>query len=296
MTLPHLGEILSVLAALVWAFSVVLFRLSGRSLPPLSLNFLKNTVAIVLLLATFPVVGQSIVRDAPASDYLLLALSGVLGIAIADTLFFRSLNIVGAGLSQVVSLAYSPFVIMFTFAFLGERLSPGDIAGAAMILTGIFVTTGHEPPPGVTRRDLRTGIALATLSVALMALGVALAKPALNRSPVLWATTVRLAAGMAALVILTVVSPRRRYVWSALVPSSSWKITISASVLGAYVAMIVWIAGMKFTQASTAAILNQTSAVFVLPIAAVVLKERVTVRKLGAVALAVAGVVLVTLT
>jgi drug/metabolite transporter (DMT)-like permease len=168
--------------------------------------------------------------------------------------------------------------------------------GAAMILVSILLTTAHRPPAGITRRDLRAGIALATLSVALMALGITLAKPALNRSPVLWATSVRLFAGMLALIILTWVSPRRRYVWSTLVPSASWKVSVPAAVLGAYVAMIIWIAGMKYTQASTASILNQTSAVFVLPIAAAVLKEPVTRRKLGAVALAIAGATLVGLT
>lgn len=296
MESPHLGEILSVLAAVVWAVSVVLFRLSGRSMSPLALNFFKNIVATALLLATFPIVGQDILRPAPFLDYALLALSGILGITVADTLFFRSLNIVGAGLSQVVSLAYSPFVIVFTFVFLGERLSPGDIAGAALILGGVLLTTGHTPPPGLTRRDLRTGIAIASLSVALMALGITLAKPVLNRSPVLWATGVRLYAGVLSLAIFTLLSRRRRYVWSTLVPSAAWRFSLPAAVLGAYAAMIIWIAGMKFTQASTAAILNQTSAVFVLPIAALVLKEPVTRRKLGAVALAIAGVTLVALT
>jgi drug/metabolite transporter (DMT)-like permease len=66
-------------------------------------------------------------------------------------------------------------------------------------------------------------------------------------------------------------------------------------VLGAYLAMIVWIGGMKYTQASTASILNQTSAVFVLPLAAVFLHERITLRKSLAVAMALAGVMFVTL-
>jgi drug/metabolite transporter (DMT)-like permease len=106
---------------------------------------------------------------------------------------------------------------------------------------------------------------------------------------------VRLFAGVLALVVLTLVSPRRRYVWSTLVPSAAWKFSLPGAVLGAYVAMIIWIGGMKYTQASTAAILNQTSAVFVLPIAALVLREPVTRRKLGAVALAILGVTLVAL-
>ncbi|MCK4511867.1 DMT family transporter, partial [bacterium] len=297
VTIPHLGEVLSVLAALIWAISVVLFRMSGREFKPLALNFFKNMVAAVLLLATLLVAGQSLFRDAPLLDYVLLALSGILGVAIADTLFFKSLNIVGAGLSQIVSLSYSPFVILFTFVFLGERLTIGDLAGATLILVGVLLTTARgSTSSDVSAHDLRVGIVLATLSVALMALAVMLAKPVLDRSPVLWSTTVRLLAGVIALMLLTVVSPRRRYLWSTLRPSRSWKIAIPAAVLGAYVAMIVWVAGMKYTQASTASILNQTSAVFVLPLAAIFLHERVTLRKLASVAMAVAGVALVTLT
>ena len=296
MAIPHLGEILSVLAALIWAASVVLFRKSGRAFPPLALNFFKNIVAAVLLLATLLIVRQPLFRDAPLLDYALLALSGVLGVAVADTIFFKSLNIVGAGLSQIVSLSYSPFVIFFTFIFLGERLTPGDLAGALFILLGVLLTTARTPATGLTARDLRRGIGLATLSVALMALGVTVAKPVLARSPVLWSTAIRLLAGVAALMLLTVVSPRRRYLWSTLKPSRSWKVAIPAAVLGAYLAMIVWIGGMKYTQASTASILNQTSAIFVLPLAAIFLHERITLRKTIAVGMALAGVGLVTLT
>jgi drug/metabolite transporter (DMT)-like permease len=296
VTIPHLGEALSILAALIWAVSVVLFRISGRELKPLALNFFKNIVAIVLLLATLLVARQSLFREAPLLDYVLLALSGILGVAIADTLFFKSLNIVGAGLSQIVSLTYSPFVILFTFVFLGERLTIGDLAGATLILVGVLLTVARGPTSDVSAHDLRVGIGLATLSVALMALAVTLAKPVLDRSPVLWSTTVRLLAGVLALVLLTAVSPRRRYLWSTLRPSRSWRVAIPAAVLGAYVAMIVWVAGMKYTQASTASILNQTSAVFVLPLAAILLHERVTLRKLASVAMAVAGVALVALT
>ena len=291
----HLGEFYSVLAALVWAVSVVLFRLSGRTLRPLALNFFKNAVAVVIFAATFAIFRIPLARNVPAVDYALLAFSGVVGIAVADTLFFKSLNLVGAGLSQVASLSYSPFVILFTFLFLGERLTPGDLAGAGLIMLGIFLTAGHAPAPGTTSHDLRKGIGYAILSMALMALGVAAAKPVLDRSPLIWTTAVRLASGMAALCVLAAVSPRQRDLWRTLRPSRSWRVSLPAAVLGTYLAMLIWMAGMKYTQAATASILNQTSAVFVLPIAAIVLKESITRRKAIAVATAIAGVALVSL-
>lgn len=292
---PHLGEILSILAALIWAFSVVLFRLSGRGFRPVALNFFKNMVAGVLLLATMFVLREPILRRAPLLDYALLLASGVIGITLADTLFLRGLNLVGAGLSQIVNSAYSPFVIVFTFIFLGERLTAWDFAGASLILAGIIISSRHKPPEGTTRHDLRQGIGLSIVSVALMALGVTLAKPVLDRSPILWSTTIRLIGGAAGLIALSLMAPRYRSVWSTLRPSATWRVALPGAILGTYVTMIIWISGMKFTQASTASILNQTSAIFVLPFAAIILKEKVTPRKLVAVCFAVAGVVLVTL-
>lgn len=295
MPVAHAGEILSVLAALIWAFSVVLFRLSGRGLPPLSLNLFKNVIASVLLAATLLATAHRTLPQAPLGDYALLAVSGILGITLADTIFFKSLNLVGAGLSQIVGCCYSPLVVVMSAVFLRERLSLGDLLGACLILSGVLLSSGHEPPPGVARKDLRRGIGLGVFAFALMALGVVIAKPVLDRSPVLWSSTVRMVAGVAALALIGVVSPGKRYVWKAFRPSPAWRFAIPGAILGAYLAMVIWIAGIKYTLASTASILNQTSAVFVLPVAAAVLRERVTPLKLAAVALALAGVALVTL-
>jgi drug/metabolite transporter (DMT)-like permease len=291
-----LGQSLSVLSALLWAFSVVLFRMSGRSMTPVGLNLFKSVVALVLLVPTLVLFGQGYAPGENVADVLILFLAGAVGIAVADTVFFQGLNLVGAGLSQIASCSYSPFVILMSFFALGERLTPGDAVGAVLILSGIFISARHDPPLGVGPAELRKGIVLCTIAMALNALGVVIGKPVLDRTPVLWATTARLAGGLVTLAVLALVVPGLRRSWRAFVPHANWRIALPASVLGTYVTMIVWIAGMKLAPVSIASILNQTSAVFVLPVAALMLRERITPRKLIAVALAVGGVALVTLT
>jgi len=292
---PHAGEILSVLAAVIWSVSVVLFRLSGRRMTPFRLNFFKNVVASLLLITTLVILGMPLLRSVPLSDYLLLFLAGFLGITIADTLFFQGLNLVGAGLSQVVGCAFPPSVILLSFIFLGERLTWGDILGTLFIMGGILLSTRHEPPEGTTPAELRRGVLIGTASMVIMAVSVVITKPVLNRSPVLWATTIRLLGGVFTMMLIATFSRRHRSAWRAFVPSRAWKVTVPAAIMGAYLAMVIWVAGMKFTQASTASILNQTSAIFVLPVAALVLGERITRQKMLAVVLGVAGVTLVTL-
>jgi drug/metabolite transporter (DMT)-like permease len=72
-----------------------------------------------------------------------------------------------------------------------------------------------------------------------------------------------------------------------------WKASLPASILGTYVSLWMWMAGFKYTYASVAALLNQTSVVFALIFAALILKESLGRRKLVAITLALGGAVVV---
>ena len=64
-------------------------------------------------------------------------------------------------------------------------------------------------------------------------------------------------------------------------------------MLGTYLAYVFWVGGFKYADASIAAILNQTTVVFAIILATVIVKERLTRRKALAVLLAVVGVLTV---
>jgi drug/metabolite transporter (DMT)-like permease len=69
---------------------------------------------------------------------------------------------------------------------------------------------------------------------------------------------------------------------------------IAATVMGTYISLLFWLGGMKYTQASIAAALNQTSTLWTFVFAAWLLKEPVTGRRIAGLALGVGGVALVT--
>ena len=70
---------------------------------------------------------------------------------------------------------------------------------------------------------------------------------------------------------------------------------VPASFIGTYVAMMIWIAGMKYTDTSIASVLNQTSVLIVPILAAIFLKERLTKRKVAAIVLGFVGAALAAL-
>jgi len=290
---PYIGETFSLITALVWAVAVILFKKSGEKVHPIALNTFKNTLALVLVLPTMYLFRQSLFRQAPASEYLLLMLSGAIGIGVADTLFFKSLNQIGAGLTAIVVCLYSPFIIGLSVVWLGERLTVLQIIGALMVVVAVLSTTRKGAFGAISRRDLLRGILWGVVATACMAVGIVMIKPVLSRSPLFWATEVRLIGAVPALGLIILFHPLRRRVVSSINSPGTWGYVISGSLVGAYAAMVLWLAGMKYTQASISSALNQTSNIFVVILAAIFLREPLTPQRIGAVSVAVLGAILV---
>ncbi len=290
-----IGEAYSLAAAFCWAIAVILLKKSGESLPPFALNLVKNLLCLVALGATLLVLGP---RQPPQMPPWLLAqtlLSGVLGIAVADTLYFRALNAIGAARMGVIGTAYSPGVILLAALFLGERLSPLQFGGVALTLAGIVLVTYTRAANRIDAALLRQGALLGALSVLLMAAGVVLAKPALESQDFLWVVFLRVAAGVALMLLMATLRREWPSLRLACRRVRHWPAVIGGSLMGSYVALLFWLAGYKYAAASIAAVINELAAIFIVGLAAWLLRERVTARQLAGGALALAGVLLVVL-
>ena len=99
----------------------------------------------------------------------------------------------------------------------------------------------------------------------------------------------RVVAGVVTLFILVLCHPKKKEYVKELKFSKNWLLALPASISGNYLALLCWIAGMKYTSVSQAAILNQMSTIFIFVLAAVFLKERITTNKVLAIVLALAG-------
>lgn len=290
---PLRGEILSVGSALIWAMAVLLYRVSGRAVHPLGLNLFKSLLGAVMVVVTMLLLGESLLPKAMWQDYALLGLSGVVGIALSDTFFFQCLNLLGASLTAVVDCLYSPFVILFSFLFIGERLNFRQLMGVVLILSALILVSSSKEKGLPPRKKLLLGIGLGALAMITLAASIVMIKPLLARSGVLWATLWRMAAGGAALLLFLLFHPRRRMILGTLAVPFNWRSMVPGTFLGAYIALIAWMAGMKYTLASIAAPLNQLNSIFIFVFAAIFLKEKVTGGRLAAVALASVGAFLV---
>jgi drug/metabolite transporter (DMT)-like permease len=290
---PFRGEIMALGSGLVWAVAVILYRTAGRAVHPLALNLFKTGLGTLFLAVTLLALGEPVLPGRSWQSYALLAASGGVGIAVSDTLFFACLNRLGAGLTAVVDCVNIPFVILLSFLFIGERLSARQLAGVGAIIVAIVLVSLKKDASLPPRRDLIPGVALGILAMIALAVGIVIIKPLLGETPVLWATFVRVGCAGLTLVAAALAHPGRRTILRPLGSFVNWRPMVPATFLGSYVAVVAWLAGMKYAQASVAAPLSQLNSVFVFALAAIFLKERVTGVKTAAVVLATFGALLV---
>ena len=284
-----IGEAMALGSAAAWAVGVILARQLGAHLPPLALNLLKNTLVLCVLAPVALLLHAGAWPALPTRDLLIVLASGVIGIALADTLYFRALNELGAGRMGVIGNLYSPLVLLLGFVFLDERLGGMQWLGFALVAGGVLLVShpsrGRVTDPGHTLR----GIALGLLAIALMAVAIVMVKRTLETQPLLWVTLLRLCGALAGLLFLAMLPSMRQRM--RFVPGDvPWHRLVLAALVGQGLSMVLWLGGYKFTSASVAAILNESASVFLVVLAALWLREPLGRRGVVGVALTFSGI------
>lgn len=288
-----LGAVVAVICAFTWSVSVILFKKCGDDLHPLLLNLLKNSLAFVLMIPTIYFAEASFAPSVTTQDLVVLLLSGLLGIGIADAMMLKALNMIGASRIAIVECAYSPCVIILSMLFLGEALTLPRVMGAALVAVAILCVnvtrSGAIPNPKLVR-----GTLLGIAAMVCMATGIVLVKPIFDRVPLFWIIGVRLGAGMLGSAVIFQVLCDRKREFAMLKAAPRKGLVFIACFISTYVSMILWVSGYKFNDAMITAVLNQTSTFFTVILATVFLHERFTPLKALGTALAFGGVMIMT--
>jgi drug/metabolite transporter (DMT)-like permease len=296
MPLDLLGKIMALLCAVVWAGAVILFKLAGDKIRPLALNLYKTALTVALLFPALLLLKIPLVPAAvPGRHWLAIAASGILGIAVSDTLFFACLNRLGAGMTAIVDSLYAPFVMTATWLVLLQRPRLEQIGGALLVIAAVLVVAYRKSGSPLPTRRIVSGIFFGVAAMAIMAVSIVLMQPVLRGVPVLWVTELRMLSALAVLLAMFSWQKDRRRLLAPLWEKGSRLYAFWGALLGNLLSMTLWVGAFKFTSVNSAAVLNQTNTVFVVVLACVFLKESFTRRRLLATALAVAGSLLVLL-
>ena len=295
-----MGEVLSLFSAFFWSCAVIIFKQIGDKVSPIIINTFKNLLNVFLIFLTIILLGQNpftIPDIFTKNDIIVLIISGMIGLGIADILFLKSLNIVGAGISALVDIMYSPFVLFFAFILLGEKLLFLQIIGGILIFGSIIFASMKMQNIPVDRNQLLKGILIGVSALAMMAFCIVWIKPILDKtsetSNHLWIAGFRMIPGVITPLIISIFYFSKNDIKNIFKDTFIIKPLVVGAVFATYLGISFWIVGMAHTKASVAAILNQTASFFILILARIFLKELITPRKTLAIGVASFGAVLI---
>lgn len=293
--MSHIGEFAAVATAVCWACAAAFFVSAGRRMGSMHLNRLRLLVAAVPLAAALWIAhGTPIPLVTLRSQFVLLAASGIIGFAFADSFYFRALVILGAGRTALL-LALAPlFTAVFARWWIDERLGPQALVGMAMTLGGLALVLGDRRQALTAHREgsAAFGVVCGVLAAIGAAAGYVLSRMALATGiDALSATAIRVVTAAAAVWIVAMASGRSRGTGVALRDRFAVRMMVGGALCGPFAGVTLSLVALRHTQAAVA-----TSIFACSPLLAVVLGARfhgepLTARIGVGALLAVAGVI-----
>ena len=283
-----IGISAAILSTASWAFATVLFDRLGKVIPYAGITFLKGTFSIVIMtLLIIPMGGLTALTLKAAT---ILVISGIIGIGIGDSLFFHSLQDLGAK-TQVLYFMLGQVVTMFlSFILLGDILSIRQYAGAVILLSGILIVIigKQEDHPNKNR-----GIILGLLSILCYSFSSIMVKITIGDVQVLTATYYRMVAGTLSVLFIGVTTHN---ITPWIKPLSNCSILLQFIInvivvtLGGFLLSML---AIKYTSVSITSILSAMEPVFVLLFAFIINHERATQREIIGSAIAILGLLII---
>jgi drug/metabolite transporter (DMT)-like permease len=130
-----LAALAGITGAALWGWAGVLIKQRYGRLPPMSLATGSIVYAALLMLPLWawapPVAGWTL------EPWMALVALGVLGSGVAYLPFFTLVRDIGPTRTLTVGLAVPVLGMLWGWMLLGESITPGMIAGAALVLTAL---------------------------------------------------------------------------------------------------------------------------------------------------------------
>lgn len=286
-----LGGFAALTSAFLWALAAILFRRIGDSVSAMGINLAKGIVALICLGAfLLPTVIPAGFPEIRADSITALALSGLIGICFGDTLYFLTLVRLGARKTLLLGALIPVTTAVLAVLFLSEGVTLIAWLGILTTISGVTYVLWQRVPENENRETKRSGLFYGLLFVAANALGIIATKVGVSDVPALEATFIRQIFAITGLTFWGLMV-RDLLGWVAPLKNIRlMKTLLIAAVIGAFLGTWLSIVALKYTHAAVAATLNSTSPLFILPLAAFMLKERISSREVLGALIAVSGV------
>ncbi|MCP4171566.1 MAG: DMT family transporter [Fuerstiella sp.] len=292
------GETAALAAAAFWAAASLLY--GKTNLSAWGMNLGKNVLASLILLTQLYIMSSLSGSDVLQADlwaWSWLGLSGVVGIMMGDTCYFRSLQILGPRKALIVSTTAPVFAAVLGYVLLDESVT-------VTVAAGMFVTTGAvawvvsdgrsvDEAPGLFPGSPRAGIAAGILGAICQAVGAVCSKIGMQECDPVEASLIRLSVSAVGALVIVAALGQLKSVTTRLADLSVLRRFVPAVIVGTWLG--IWLSQVAFKHASVsvAVTLLATTPLFAIPLVRIFYGHRVSGIAVVGTILAIVGVYLV---
>lgn len=294
MELP-IHELAALGTATCWATTGLIASDAIRALGAFLFNLIRQAFVTLILAAVVLASGKLAL---PGWEGLaVLAVSGVIGILLGDTLNFAAVGRLGPRRAGAIFALNAPMAAVLGWMLLGERLGGQAWTGIAVTVVGVALAILGRPTSGAHRLEtIRGGLAVGVLFGLGAALGQAagalIARPYMaggldpNVGSLVRVGASGLVMGLVAALPFAPSAPRE-------LPRSALVLTLLTAVIGLLLGMTLFLYALQGSQTGIIATLSATSPVIILPLLWLRTGQRPTLTSWAGGALAVAGLALI---
>lgn len=318
-----LGPLAALGSSLTWAYGSAIYAQTARRVGSIEVNFTRS-------LLVWPVFALVALLTVPAGSLALLSLerlgwltlSMLCSYGIGDAVFYLSAVRLGTPTALAICSAYPVWATILGAVVLGEPVGPGRLVGTLLCIAGVAwlillqaqPTDGAERGPGAdpaapspaeaARRRPVQGALLAVLTSLLWAGNTYAVRRGATGLPLMLANTVRY--GLAVILLCALwlriqYARRRERARQPAAAHSDERLLGRGPLLRAFLPTVlieafcgssIFVYGLSHSDLSVAAPLSSLAPLFAVPMGLLLGTERLHLRRAIAIAVTVAGVVL----
>ena len=306
--MPYLGEISALITAISFAFTATLFTFGGRLVGSGVVNRTRLLFGMGMLLLTHWVTLGTLLPTTAPERWLWLSLSGVIGLSLGDAFLFQAFIWIGARLSMLLMSLAPVLAALLAWIILGETLTVGQITGILLTIGGIAWVIaeqngnrnptprgGRTVPPTTTgpeRHNYKIGILFGIGAATGQALGLILSKLGLvGDFSALSGNVIRMLAATTAIWIYTLLRHQGKETTRQLsAHPRAILFIIGGSIFGPLIGVSFSLLAVQQTEVGIASTLIALTPIFMLPVGAVVFKEKFSWQAVAGTVAALVGV------
>jgi drug/metabolite transporter (DMT)-like permease len=293
-----LGAGIALLTSLAWSISSICIKLVAEKIDSLVINTLRTWVGSALLIAVVMGTGRyEAFSHISWGSLVYVVLSGVLAMAIGDTIYIKSVALLDVSIAFPLSqCSFILLTILSAILFLGEKFTWITVAGAVLVIIGIYLMTsrrlGRGYPSDKRRINPRglffilAAIMAWTGATILLKIGVTGVDPFLGAG-------LRISTSAIVLFFLFHSRPRKGNASLRQIGRKNLALVAAAGFLTYGVAAVGYISAIQLIGAGKTVLLTAIAPIFALPFSILILGEKPSRVNMLGVIISVVGIWLV---